>query len=186
MFSVFAKLFQRSAFAILFAIPLLCPAADTRSAKGGALTVRTNDGRKHFTVEAEAAWFLETKVRFDASALAFYQSKLITVNDQNGEFYELDLSATNRAQLKRLNLFPRATLSQVAPKRANRFDLEGIAIDPTGNIYVSEESQRLVFKWNAAAKKVEALTFDWSPVSKFFSGGSAQSGGPARTATVLP
>lgn len=172
MFSRFANSILNTAALLAIATPLLClPAksAETGTAKGGALTVRTNDGRKHFTLAADATWLLDTKERFDASALAFYNSDLITVNDQKGEFFQIELTTTNVATLKRLDLFPKTTLSQLAPRRANRFDLEGIAIDRSRNIYVCEESQRVVFKYTAQAKKVEALTFDFSPVAKYFS-----------------
>jgi uncharacterized protein YjiK len=145
-------------------------AAEGHGAKGGSLTVRTNDGRKHFTLAADAAWQLDVKERFDASALAFHKGKLITVNDRDGAFYELSLQTNSIAKLKKLNLFPKARLLQIAPKKAARFDLEGISIDSQGNLYVSEETQRLVFKSSRDGKTIEALTFDWSPVKKFISG----------------
>lgn len=169
MFITFANLIRVAALACILSGPLPCAGADSSGAKGGSLTVRTNDGRKHFTLSANAHWVLETKERFDASALAFYGGKLITVNDQTGEFFEIDRATDDSAKLKRLDLFPKASLSRVAPRRANRYDLEGISVDSAGNIYVSEESQRVVFKHVAETRQVESLTFDWSMVSKHFS-----------------
>ena len=171
MFSAFAK---RILFALGWALVAagsthVVTAAESHSAKGGALTVRTNDGRKHFTLTADATWQLDVKERFDASALAFHDRKLITVNDRDGVFYDLTLQSNSVAKLKRLDLFPKAKLSQLAPKKASRFDLEGISKDSHGNLYVSEETQRLVFKSSPDGKTIEAFAFDWSPVKKFLS-----------------
>ena len=171
MFPRFAKrnFFAAGCALLALAAALPAPAAENHSAKGGSLVVRTNDGRKHFTLSADAHWQLNVKERFDASALAFHNGKLITVNDRDALFYQLSLQTNGVAELKRLDLFPRNTLSRISPRRAPRFDLEGISKDDNGNLYVSEETQRLVFKSSPDGKKVEALTIDWSPVKKFMS-----------------
>lgn len=170
MFPAFAKriLCTLAAGVLLPLLALPNFAADS-AAKGGALNLRTNDGRKHFTLTADATWQLNVKERFDASALTFRDKKLITINDRDGTLYELNLQTNSVAELKRLNLFPRAALSKVAPKKASRYDLEGITLDSAGNLYVSEETQRLVFKSSADGKNLETLRFDWSTVKKFFS-----------------
>ena len=167
----FAKRIFRSALAVLFLSTSIgfTNAAENLTAKGGSLGVRTNDGRKHFTLTADATWQLHVKGRFDASALAFHKGTLLTVNDQDGAFYELILRTNSIAELKPLPLFQRPALARLAPKRAARFDLEGIAIDVAGNLFVSEESQRVVFKSSPDGKSVEVLTFDFSPVKQFFS-----------------
>jgi sugar lactone lactonase YvrE len=56
---------------------------------------------------------------------------------------------------------------KVAPKRAARFDCEGLAVDAHGNLYLSEESQRVAYRL-APAGKMEAIVIDWSPVRQFF------------------
>ena len=168
----FAKRILQPVTAALFfciCVPI-SPAAEATSAKGGALGVSTNDSRKHFTLSTDATWQLEVKGRFDASALTFRKGKLITVNDQDGAVYELSLKSNSVAELKPLPLFQRPALARLVPKRAARLDLEGIALDAAGNLYVSEESQRVVFKSSSDGKNIEALAFDWSPVKKFFSG----------------
>ena len=169
MFVSFAKRILRvlTCGALALTTPLLSSGADGATAKGGSLAVRTNDGRKHYTLKADATWQLNTKERFDASALASHNGKLLTVNDRDGVLYELDFQTNYIAALKRTSFFPRAALSQVAPKRAARYDCEGIAIDAAGNLYISEESQRLVFKSSPDGKKVTALNIDFSPVKKF-------------------
>jgi len=168
MFAQFAK---RILFSLGWALAAAgaVNAAENHSAKGGALTVRTNDGRKHFTLAADATWQLDVKERFDASALTFHNGKLITVNDRDGSFYELALPTNSVAKLKRLDLFPKDRLSQLAAKKTSRFDLEGISKDSHGNLYVSEETQRLVFQSSPDGKVIEAFAFDWSPVKKFLS-----------------
>ena len=172
MFPPFAKriLFALGCLYISAALARIVIAAESHSAKGGALTVRKNDGRKHFILNADATWQLDVKERFDASALAFHNGKLITVNDRDAVFHELDLQTNFVAKLKKLDLFPKARLSQIAPKKGSRFDFEGISKDSQGNLYVSEETQRLVFKSSPDGKTIEVLNFDWSPVKKFLSG----------------
>ena len=169
MFSHFANLIRCSATsAVLLALSASNFAADS-TIRGGALNTRTNDVRRQFTLTAKANWQLNITQRFDASALAFRGGKLITVNDRDGVLYELELQTNSVAALKRLDLFPRPVLARVTPKKATRFDFEGIAVDAAGNIYVSEESQRLVFKSSPDGKHVDALAFDWSPVERFIS-----------------
>jgi hypothetical protein len=143
------------------------PASLASGAKGGSLGVRTNDGRKHFTLSADAVWHLNVKERFDASALAFYKGKLLTINDRDGGVYEVLPGSNSVAQVRRTDLFPRRELSKVAPKRAPRYDCEGLAVDSAGNIYLSEESQRVIFRTSPEGR-LDALMIDWSPVRQFF------------------
>ncbi|HEX7860654.1 MAG TPA: esterase-like activity of phytase family protein [Verrucomicrobiae bacterium] len=168
MLTPFAKSIQ---FGIFLGLAIVSSFSAEPTAKGNSLGVRTNDGRKHFTLTADATWQLNVEKRFDASALAFRNGRLITVNDQDGTFYELELKSNSVADLKRLDLFPKAELTRIAPEKAARYDLEGIALDAAGNIYVSEESQRLVFKADPKGKPMEAFSFDFSSVQNFFSAG---------------
>jgi hypothetical protein len=73
------------------------PAAEIPTAKGGSLGVRTNDGRMHFTLSADAIWHLNVTKRFDASALTFYKGKLLTLDDRDGAVHELTLETTHGA-----------------------------------------------------------------------------------------
>lgn len=144
------------------------PAASS-TAKGGSLGVRTNDGRKQFTLSADAIWHLEVKERFDASALTFYKGKLLTINDRDGGVYEVIPGTNSVAEVKRTDLFSRRELAKVAPRRSPRYDCEGLAVDASGNLYLSEESQRVVYK-SLPDGKLEAIIVDWSPVRQFFGG----------------
>ncbi len=144
-------------------------AAELSSAKGGSLGARTSDGRKHLTLSADAVWRLNVNSRFDASALTFYKGKLLTINDRDGGVYEVFPGTNSVAEAKRTDLFARSELIAVSPKRSSRYDCEGLAVDAEGNLFLSEESQRVVFK-RSPGGKVEALVVDWTPVRRFFGG----------------
>jgi hypothetical protein len=158
---------MRSLLASLFLLAFCVPAAETPTAKGGALGVRTNDNRKQFTLSAETLWHLNVNRRFDASALTFYQGKLLTIDDRDGGVYELTLGTNSIAEAKGTDLFARRDLMKVAPKRSARFDCEGLATDGSGNLYLSEESQRVIYK-RSSDGKLDAIVIDWSPVQRFF------------------
>jgi uncharacterized protein YjiK len=155
--------------AVLF-LPLLVCASFGQNSKGGSLGVRTNDGRKHFTITADRTWQLDSpgNQRFDASGLALWQGKLLTLSDRDSEIYEIVFQTNGLAQLKLTPFLPHAAVAKVAPKREPRYDCEGIAVDPQGNIYISEESQRCIYKTSPDGRKVERLAIDWSPVKQFF------------------
>ncbi len=138
--------------------------------KGGTLGARTNDGRIHFTLKAEQTWQLNFPgmARFDASGLAFWKGKLLTVSDRDSDVYEIVPGTNGAAQLKATGLFPHAAVARVALRPEPRYDCEGIAVDPEGSVYLSEESQRSIFKTTGAGEKVERLGIDWSPVRQYF------------------
>ncbi len=137
--------------------------------KGGALGVRTNDGRKQFVLKAAQTWQLGAvgNQRFDASGLAFWKGKLLTINDRDSELFEIVFGTNNTAQLKLTSFFPHAAVARVAIKPEPRYDCEGIAVDPEGAIYISEESQRSIFRTTANGA-VERLKIDWSPMKQYF------------------
>jgi uncharacterized protein YjiK len=156
---------------ILLAVLLLLNVdASSGTAKGGSLGVRTNDGRKHFTLTAEANWQLDAprRERFDASGLVLWQGKLLTLNDRSSELYEIALGTNGQARLIPTVIFSRAGVARAAGQAQPRFDCEAIALDPEGNLYISEESQRGIFRTSGPAQKVERLTIDWSPVRRYF------------------
>jgi len=144
--------------------------AQASDSKGGSLGARTNDARKHFVLKAEQTWQLSApgNERFDASGLAFWKGKLLTINDRDSELFEVVFGTNNTAQLKLTSFFPHASVAKVAIKPEPRYDCEGVAVDPEGAIYISEESQRSIFK-TAANGQVERLKIDWSPVKQYFS-----------------
>jgi hypothetical protein len=66
------------------------------------------------------------------------------------------------------------TDTQLAPLRAGRtgraarFDIEGLAIDPEGRLYLCDESRRWILRCDPRQDRVERLTIDWTPVQPFF------------------
>ena len=104
---------KRICVAIFFSLSLGVLATENPTAKGGSLGVRTNDGRKHFTLSADAFWHLNVKERFDASALTFYKGKLLTIDDRDGGVYEISLRTNSIAEVQRTDLFARRDLARV-------------------------------------------------------------------------
>jgi hypothetical protein len=121
-------------------------------------------------LKAEQTWQLSVPrdERFDASGLAWWKGKLLTINDRDSELSEIIFGTNNTAQLKLTTFFPHASVAKIAIKPEPRYDCEGIAVDPEGAIYISEESQRSIFKTTSGGR-VERLKIDWSPVKQYFS-----------------
>jgi DNA-binding beta-propeller fold protein YncE len=140
--------------------------------RGGSLGVRTNDPRKQFVLEAEAFWRVTPPVRerFDASALGWRNGQLLTVNDRGPELYEIVLKGENEADLRATQLFPSPQVTEASARRNRRHDVEGIAVDDAGWIYISEESQRAIYR-TLPGGRIEALPIDWSGARKYFLGG---------------
>jgi uncharacterized protein YjiK len=138
--------------------------------RGASFGVRTNDGRSHFILRADQTWQLNSprQERFDASGLALWRGRLLTLNDRDSDLYEITLGTNHVADLKKTALFSHAAVAGAALKREPRYDAEGIAVDPEGNLYISEESQRTIFRTAGENKAVERLAIDWSPVRQFF------------------
>src|SRR5205823_11093161 len=65
--------------------------------------------------------------------------------------------------------FTKEQLRPFAGEKIGRYDCEGIAQDDLGRFYLCEEMNRWVLRCNPAAKIVERLKIDWSPVQKYFS-----------------
>jgi len=125
------------------------------------------------TLHADRTWRvnLPRGQRMDASALLRRSDgSLLTVNDQSGILYTLvPLNHTNVADLLPLeNCLTRDQLARFAPQKINRYDLEGIAEDSQGRLYVCEEANRWILRWDPATRHVDRLEIDWSPVRKWF------------------
>jgi hypothetical protein len=128
-------------------------------------------GRKIFKLEAEDFWRMEAPGgrRFDASGLTWDGKRLLVIDDRAPEAHEVDLATNHVAKLKPAGIFTWPQMTTFLG-RHGRFDIEGVTHDEQGRIYVCEESSRSVFRYDPAAKKVERLEIDWTPVRKYFSG----------------
>ena len=129
----------------------------------------------HYNLRAEQYWQLNSPQgeRFDASGLLLTPAhELLTVNDRGPSIYRVEFSAPgNSANLVLVtNAFTPRQLRPFAPVKIAHYDCEGIAQDEDGRIYLCEEANRWVLRWDPKTQTVERLNIDWSPVNKYFSG----------------
>jgi hypothetical protein len=130
--------------------------------------------RKRYVLKPDQAWRLTApnKEQFDASGLLLMPNgDLLTVNDKRTGLYKVKLPTEGMEA--RLESIPGwFTEKQLAPYKAAKsghWDLEGIARDEAGRIYVCEEGNRWVLRLDPKSEKVERLDIDWAPVKKYFS-----------------
>jgi hypothetical protein len=109
--------------------------------------------------------------RFDASALVrLPDGRMLTVNDKETGLFEIQFPHSGSEAV----LVPYAGLSPslfepLTPGRDLPWDVEGVGIDSTGALYLSEEHLRWILKQSAPGKPLERLPIDWSPASRWFS-----------------
>ena len=109
---------------------------------------------------------------FQASGLTRDRAgRLLTVHDRQSTVYQIVPSAdTHEAQLVAFeNHFTEFVQAKANKGRSGRFDCEGITLDGKGNIFLCEESERCVLRFDPSTGMVEALEIDWAPVKMFFS-----------------
>lgn len=138
----------------------------------GAASFTTADWPRH-SLKAEHAWQLNLPggERFDASGLLLLpEGGLLTVNDRGAGLYRIQfLDGTNAANLLRLpNCFTDAQLAPFAKEKVDRYDCEGIARDELNRLYLCEEANRWILRFDPKTETVERLNIDWSPVKKYF------------------
>lgn len=126
-----------------------------------------------YKLSAEKYWQLNVLngERFDASGLLLQKNgKLLTVNDRGATLCEIRFSkSTNSAELITLtNYFTDAQLAPFAKEKFDRYDCEGIAQDGQGRIYLCEEADRWILRFDPRTRKVERLPIDLSSMQKYF------------------
>lgn len=159
----FTKLWQ--AVALCF-VGLTCGCATTFS------SASTNEWHR-YDLKAEQIWQLNTPggERFDASGLLLTPNfGLLTINDRGPSLYRVQFKerGTGANLIQLTNAFTSAQLNRVGVAPAAYLDCEGIAQDEAGRIYVSEEGNRWILRWDPRQNSVERLNIDWSPVKKYF------------------
>jgi hypothetical protein len=127
-----------------------------------------------YTLRAEHVWQmnLPNGQRFDASGLFLEKSgDLLTESDQQIGVYRIVFTADpNSVDLARIpDCFTAAQLAPFAREKFGRYDCEGVTEDDQGRIYLCEEADRWILRWDPTTKTVERLAIDWSPVKKHFS-----------------
>ncbi len=110
--------------------------------------------------------------RFDASGLFLApDGELLTVSDRGASVYRIEfIPNTPAADLVKLaDCFTPEQLAPFAAEKTGRYDCEGVTEDGLGRIYVCEEENRWILRWDPRSRRVERLSIDWSPVKKYFS-----------------
>jgi len=111
--------------------------------------------------------------RFDASGLLWTKAgMLLTVNDRSPGLYQVETPGGRvESGLQPLaHCFTPEQLVPLAALKKDHYDCEGIAQDEQGRLYVCEEMNRWILRWDPKAGRVESLPIDWAPVRDFFSG----------------
>ena len=128
--------------------------------------------RKLYNLRAERIWQLESEAeRFDASGLLWSrEGKLLTLNDRNSDLFEIEITGSE-ALANPTGLFPPYEVAAQAPSEQERFDCEGIAQDEQGRLYVCEEADRAIYRWDGGKHEMKRLAIDWGPVASHFKGG---------------
>ncbi|MBI3880013.1 MAG: esterase-like activity of phytase family protein [Verrucomicrobia bacterium] len=126
-----------------------------------------------FALVAEQFWQLNLPhgERFDASGLTLLpDGGLLTINDHAPGIWRIRfLAGTNAADLERLpNCFTDAQLAPFAKEKVGRWDCEGLARDAQGRLYVCEEANRWIMRFDPKTEKLERLPIDWSWTTKYF------------------
>lgn len=110
-------------------------------------------------------------VRFDASALIISrEGSLWTLNDRGPVPYRIRFDEDYRqGTLESIPaIFTESQLAPFAAEKRDRYDCEGLALDDSVNIYICEEANRWILRYDPSSQKVERLEIDWSPVTKYF------------------
>lgn len=152
------------------------PQSESIEAGGKAGTSRpaaSSGKRQSFVLAADKFWRVETPEgkRFDASALLLTRhQELLTVNDKSPELQRIELGEADTARLVPTGLFVprqvRAVASSTGPGAT--FDFEGIAEDGEGRLYLCEEQDRAIFRFNRDSKIIERFAVDWASVRSHF------------------
>jgi hypothetical protein len=129
---------------------------------------------KYYTLRAEQIWQMNLPYgqRFDASGLFLEKSgDLLTESDQQIGVYRIHfIPGRDAVDLLRIpDCFTDAQLAPFAAEKFGRYDCEGVTEDDQGRIYLCEEADRWILRWDPRTKSVERLNIDWRPVKKYFS-----------------
>ncbi|MFN0067432.1 MAG: esterase-like activity of phytase family protein [Limisphaerales bacterium] len=153
-------------------LPLLLLARTAAGCRAADAPASTN-AWPVYLLAADANWLLEPprKERFDASALLrLPDGTLLTVNDRGADLYRIAFrDGTNVADLVPWPAaFTAAQLAPFAREKRQRYDAEGLARDGSGRLYLCEETDRWLLRWDPRGDTVERLAVDWSPVKRWF------------------
>ncbi|HWD17774.1 MAG TPA: esterase-like activity of phytase family protein [Verrucomicrobiae bacterium] len=128
----------------------------------------------HYTLRVERRWQMNLPDgnRFDASGLFLEKSgALLTESDQRIGVYRIQFQTNSPdVDLARIpDCFTPAQLAPFAAEKVGRYDCEGVTEDEAGRIYLCEEANRWILRWDPHDHSVTRLDIDWTPVEKYFS-----------------
>jgi hypothetical protein len=147
---------------------LCCAGCFTRPARDNAPQYKT------YALQEERAWRINLPGgrRFDASGLFLEPSgDLLTESDQNIGVWRIHpLDSRPDADLIPIpEAFTHAQLAPFAAEKHGRYDCEGVTMDDQGRIYLCEEGDRWVLRYDPRDQSVTRLDIDFTPVKKYFS-----------------
>ena len=150
------------------ALAAACVGCFTRSGRHNAPQFHS------FTLQADQTWQMNLPEgqRFDASGLFLEKSgDLLTESDQRIGVYRIHfIDNQPSVDLERIpDCFTPAQLVPFDATKHGRYDCEGVTEDDQGRIYLCEEGDRLILRWDPRDHKVTRLNIDWTPVEKYFS-----------------
>ncbi len=127
-----------------------------------------------YKLRADHVWQmnLPQNQRFDASGLFLEKSgALLTESDQRIGVYKIVFTQSDDSvDLQKIpNCFTAEQLAPFAAEKYGRYDCEGVTEDEQGRIYLCEEANRWILRWDPKTKTVERLDIDWAPVKRYFS-----------------
>ena len=127
-----------------------------------------------YALEEAQSWQmnLPNGERFDASGLFLNPNgDLLTVSDRGAAVYQIQFvgNASAVELVKWPDCFTPEQLAPFAAAKTGRYDCEGITRDESGRVYLCEEANRWILRFDPQLRRVERLDIDWSPVRKYFS-----------------
>lgn len=127
-------------------------------------------------LKAEKTWQLNLPhgQQFDASGLLITsRGEFLTVNDRVAALFRIEfVPGADAVKLVELpDCLTPAQLRPLSGHKFGRYDLEGLSEDAQGRIYICEEADRWILRWDRAKGTVERLAIDWAPVKKYFAAG---------------
>lgn len=133
---------------------------------------RTGSGTARQPLTPDRTWQINLPKgeRFDTSALLELPGgDLLTLNDRGADLFRIRLGDGPDAELVPWKEpFASRLLQPFAKEKLGRYDCEGVARDDQDRIYVCEEANRWILRWDPRADRVERLPIDWMPVQRYF------------------
>lgn len=123
-----------------------------------------------YQLASDARWLLTPPPgRFDASALTrLPDGSWLVANDKQAPLFRLVLSTNETGRLTAApEYFGLDALRRASGEARFLPDLEGLALDAQGRLYLCTEKDRWIFRTPGHGGEAERLAIDWSPVQRW-------------------